>query len=291
MSSYLAQFNYQFLRGGGKAVSLQEAQSLKTNDRKWIFLHGLMGYGLNWRKIVSGLGPHEVSLIFDQRGHGKSWQPATGYAPEDYADDVRLIADEIGWDKFMLVGHSMGGRSALMFASKFAERIEKLVVEDIGPEAQVNATEYYEQLLSAVPTPFPNKLAAKQFFMNEFARKTKVRGDVETIGLYLYSNIIDLPDGTADWRFSKNAIFESIRLGRAKDHWAELRALSVPTLVLRGSNSLELPREVFQKIAVANPRIRTFEVLNAGHWIHYDQPEVFISQLKQFADSRPFDRS
>ncbi len=302
MSSYLSQFNYQFIRGGqspdspqagtsSRQLNLEEVRHLEPSDRKWIFLHGLMGYAINWRKIVSGLNKTDVSLIFDQRGHGRSWQPETGYAPEDYAEDVFRISQELGWQKFNLVGHSMGGRNALLFASKYSEKIDRLVIEDIGPEAQADATRYYEDMLGAIPTPFPSKLAAKQFFMNDFGKVAKLRGDLETIGLYLYSNLIDRPDGTADWRFSKNAIFESIKMGRAKDHWRELRALSVPTLVIRGGNSPDLSSEVFSQIAVANPRIQTYEVPNAGHWVHYDQPEVFIRILKQFADGRPFDRS
>lgn len=290
MSSYLSQFNYQFLSAGGKSHTLEEIRQLGPR-RKWIFLHGLMGYAINWRKIVTNLGPNDLSLIFDQRGHGKSWKPEKGYAPEDYAEDLLHIVDEIGWSKFILVGHSMGGRNALMFTARHAEKVEKLIIEDIGPEAQPKATEYYEKLFAAIPTPFPNKLKAKEFFLNDFLKVAKVRGNGQTLGLYLYSNIIEQPNGQADWRFSKKAMLESIALGRAKDHWAELRALSVPTLVLRGAQSDDFPRDVFEKIPLTNPRVEILEIPDAGHWIHYDQPEVFIRVIKQFADGTPFDRN
>lgn len=290
MSSYLSQFNYQFLSGGGKTWTLEEIRQAGPH-RKWIFLHGLMGYAINWRKIVTGLSGNDISLIFDQRGHGKSWKPEHGYAPEDYAEDLFRITEEIGWQKFVLVGHSMGGRNALMFAARHAEKLEKLIIEDIGPEAQTKATEYYENLLGAIPTPFPNKLKAKEFFMNDFLKRVKVRGNPETLGLYLYSNIIEQPDGTADWRFSKHAMIESVALGRAQDHWAEFRSIAVPTLVMRGADSQEFPREVFEKIPLTNPRVTAIEIPNAGHWIHYDQPEVFIRTIKQFAEELPFDRN
>lgn len=269
MSSYLAQFNYQITG--------------PENGRRWVFLHGLMGYGMNWRRIVKGLEGTERVLTFDQRGHGKSWQPLTGYAAEDYADDLYLILQELGWERIILVGHSMGGRNALEFAHKFPEKVEKLVIEDIGPEGDETAIDYYHWLLGLVPTPFPNKLQAKEFFLNEFKSLVAGRSQhPETLGQYLYSNIIDKPDGTADWRFSKDAIFASVVQGRAKDRWNELRSLPMPILVIRGAESNELSPEVFRQMTLANPRIEAVEIPNAGHWVHSDQPEEFLRVIRKF---------
>src|SRR5512135_2152018 len=100
--SYLDNFSYQVL-GNEKGA-------------KVVFLHGLMGSGVNWRKIAQSLEADYQVLIFDQRGHGRSFQPSSGYAPEDYANDLALILEELRWEKILLVGHSMGGRNALHFA-------------------------------------------------------------------------------------------------------------------------------------------------------------------------------
>lgn len=269
MSSYLSQFNYQLFG--------------PENGRKWVFLHGLMGYSQNWRKIISGLEATERVLVYDQRGHGKSHKPLTGYAAEDYADDLFLITQELGWEQFILVGHSMGGRNALMFAHKFPEKLIKLVIEDIGPEGDLSAPDYYKWLFGLVPTPFATKLAAKEFFMNDFPDLVKGRSEQPgTLGLYLYSNIVDLPDGKADWRFSKEAMLSTVVQGRAKDHWTELRNLPVETLIIRGERSKELSHEVFQRMTLANPRIQGVEIANAGHWVHADQPQEFLKAIKQF---------
>lgn len=280
MSSYLEQFNYQFMRRSGVPSSDRDFRDPEL--RRFVFLHGLMGYGLNWRRIASGLEEKDIALVYDQRGHGKSWKPLTGYAPEDFADDLELIAREIGWDRFFLVGHSMGGRNALMYASRFPERVEKLVIEDIGPEAKPQAVEYYRAMLDAIPAPFPSKLAAKEFFMNEFRRLPFARSNPETLGQYLYSNLIEKEDGTADWRFSRDGILMSVVQGRGKDHWAELKSLSMPTLVIRGDRSSELSAEVFAEMMRSNSRIRGEEISNAGHWVHSDQPEEFLRVLLAF---------
>lgn len=270
--SYLSQFNYQL-------VGPEDGQ-------RWVFLHGLMGYALNWRKIISGLESTERVFSYDQRGHGKSFKPLTGYAAEDYADDLFLITEELGWERFILVGHSMGARNAMMFAHKFPEKVERLVLEDIGPEGKPEAIKYYQDLLGLVPTPFANKLAAKEFFLNEFPQKLKVLGGHEnanTLGQYFYSNLIDTSENTVDWRFSKEAILASVRLGRAKDHWSELRQLPMSTLVVRGQNSTELSPEVFARMIVSNPRIEGVEIPNAGHWVHSEQSQEFLRVIRQFA--------
>jgi esterase len=269
MSSYLTQFNYQFIG--------------PENGRRWVFLHGLMGYALNWRTIANGISKTERVLLFDQRGHGKSFHPESGFAASDYAEDLKKITDELGWGKFILVGHSMGGRNALDFAHRYSEKVEKLVIEDIGPEGDPGAIEYYRWLLGLVPSPFENKLLAKEFFLNHF--KPLVKGRTEnpdTLGQYLYSNIVDTPDGKADWRFSKEAILGTVLQGRAKDMWDELRALNVQTLVIRGENSKELSRDTFQRMCVANPMIEGVEISNAGHWVHSEQPEQFLSAIRKF---------
>lgn len=281
MTSYLSQFNYQFMRAGGQAASVADASN--PSLRKFIFLHGLMGFGLNWRKIATSLRPQDLALVFDQRGHGKSMKPATGYAPSDYADDVELIVSELGWNQFILVGHSMGGRNALCYASRFPERLTHLVIEDIGPEGRSAAIEFYRQMLASIPTPFASKLAAKEFFMNEFL-KLDQGSHPRTLGQYLYANIMENPDGTADWRFSAEAILASVQQGRVRPQWEEFKSLEMPTLVIRGENSTELSRDVFDEMLDLNPRVRGIEISNAGHWVHSDQPAQFVRALLDFVD-------
>jgi esterase len=270
MPSYLERFNYQ-LNG-------------PEEGRKWVFLHGLMGYGSNWRKVVSQLEKDNRILTFDQRGHGRSWQPLAGYASEDYADDLFQIAKELGWQKFILVGHSMGGRNALLFAHKYAEMVEKLVIVDIGAEARPEAITYYQKLLAAIPAPFTSKLAAKEFFMNVFPRLPIAHENLLTLGQYLYSNLEDKEQGVVSWRFSPEAIIASVNQGRAKDVWSELRTLSMETLIIRGANSPELSKEEFLRMLAANPRIIGKEINNAGHWVHADQPQEFVRILLDFVN-------
>lgn len=250
--------------------------------RKWIFVHGLMGFGQNWRRIISGLEQTERCFAFDQRGHGRSFKPASGYSPEDYANDLKQIVDELGWDQFVLVGHSMGGRNVLNFASRFPERLSHLVIEDIGPEASPGAHEYYEYLLNLVPSPFVSRAQAKRYFSEDFVKTAKTRESVQVMSQYFYANMEEKPDGTVDWRFSKQGIIDSVKEGRADDRWGEIRGLRVPTLLVRGERSQELSHANYVDMLACNSMIKGVEIPNAGHWVHSDQPQAFIEALRMF---------
>lgn len=246
----------------------------EPSSPKLVFLHGLMGFGANWRRIVSSLEAKFNILTFDQRGHGRSMKPEHGYAPEDYANDLLNILDELGWEKIHLVGHSMGGRNAMNFAFRFPRRVISLVIEDIGPESDPSDVGRYEKLIGRVPTPFATKLQAKQFLLNDF-------GDA-VLGNYFYSNLVEKQDGSVDWRFSKNAIFESVKMGRNQDRWHEFEAIRVPSLIVRGENSKDLSKETFQKMIEKNSHMESVEIPGSGHWVHFDKPDEFIRVIDEF---------
>lgn len=254
------------------------------NDRghKLVFLHGILGSGANWRGIVPSFADRFHLLTFDQRGHGRSFQPKTGYSPKDYAQDLKLILDSLKWEKVHLVGHSMGGRNALEFANLYPDRLHSLVIEDIGVEAGEEPVRRIERLLELVPRPFKNRGEAREFFNTKYPRLIAANPSAKTLSQYFYTNIIETPDGGADWRFSLDGVLESLKEGRKEDRWDLIEGLQVPTLYLRGEKSQDLSRENFEKILKKNPKIKGLEIKDSGHWIHFDQPESFVRALNDF---------
>jgi esterase len=255
------------------------------SGQKLVFLHGLMGSAANWRRITPAFESEFNILTFDQRGHGRSFHPPQGYRPQDYAQDLKHILDDLGWERIHLVGHSMGGRNALEFAVQYAQRVTRLVIEDIGPDASSFAISRIEQLLELVPTPFADRTAAKNFFENEYPQKIAFYPNPEVVSRFFLSNIEQKENGTQDWRFAKDAILASLREGRNTDRWDGYQNLKMPVLVMRGERSKDLPREVFDRMLKVLPHAKGIEIPNAGHWIHFEQPEAFIQGLKEFFDS------
>ncbi|MGE0763963.1 MAG: alpha/beta fold hydrolase [Bdellovibrionales bacterium] len=254
---------------------------------KVVFLHGLMGSGANWRKITARLEDAYHILLLDQRGHGRSFHPLSGYAPEDYADDLVKILDELKWGKVILVGHSMGGRNALNFSHRWPHRVIGLVLEDIGPNSDAKSAARIENLLAQVHTPYPSRLEAKKDILEEFPKRIAGNRQAATLAQFFYSNIEEKEDGTADWRFSKAGVLESLKEGRLRERWAEFDNLKMPTLVIRGEHSPDLGAPTFTEMLKRNPAVKGVVVPNAGHWVHSDQPELFIEALMEFFAALP----
>jgi esterase len=249
-----------------------------------VFIHGLMGAGQNWRKIVHYFEKTHQCLVYDQRGHGRSFKPEKGYSPDDYANDLFELASAKNWETFVVVGHSMGGRTAFQFASKYPKMVEKLVIEDIGPEQQDGAEKYYEKMLSVVPDRFVSREDAKKFFNGEFQKKAQTRDKIDVIAQFLYTNIIDFEDGSAAFRFRKQNIIDTVRLGRSASLWEEIKNLTMPVLWMRGENSQELSQENFERVLSLNPNITGTVIPRAGHWVHVEQPAKFCEELKAFLE-------
>jgi pimeloyl-ACP methyl ester carboxylesterase len=157
-----------------------------------------------------------------------------------------------------------------------------LVLEDIGPEANYAAIERIEKLLSLVPVPFHSRAEAKDFFENKYAQKISFYPQAETVARFFLSNIEQKPDGTQDWRFAKDAILKSMMDGRNEDRWDAWSNLKMPTLVIRGEHSPDLPRPVYDRMLATLPSAKGVEIPGSGHWVHFEQTAAFIRVLKEF---------
>lgn len=256
---------------------------LGTSEKnRVVFVHGLMAFSANWRKIATRIEDRYQCLIYDQKGHGRSYKPLTGYSPEELAEDLHIITTELGWSNFHLVGHSMGARVAMVFANRYPEKLQTLTLEDMGPEVQPQAYQYYENMLSLVPTPFIDKVQMKQFFTDQFLKLFKPKEPPTVLVSFLQANIEEKSNGLYDWRFSKQAIIDIVREGHRKDRWFEVSSFRMPVLLVRGENSHILSSETFNKMQQLNPLIEAVEVPRAGHWVHYERYEEFTEILLCF---------
>lgn len=254
---------------------------------KLVFLHGVMGFSLNWRRIIKAFEADYHCLVYDQRGHGRSFQPAVGYNSETLAADLEQIIDELGWKEINLVGHSMGGRASFYFAAQNPERVTRLVIEDIGPSAVSTGTgtTFIEKMLDVVPVPFPSKRDARTWFDTEFPRIFANHRKKEQLAEYLYANLKEDEQGQAVWRFYAPGIRETVISSRLHARWEDIQALTMPTLVMRGEFSEDLPNDVYERMLSTNANLQGVVFKGAGHWIHADMPDEFISVLRQFLNA------
>lgn len=256
---------------------------LGTNEsNRIVFIHGLMAFSANWRKIATRLEGEFQCLIYDQRGHGRSFKPQSGYTPEIFAEDLNKITDELGWSSFHLVGHSMGGRNAMVFSHLYPHKVKTLTIEDMGPDSDSKSYQYYQNMLDVVPTPFQSKEDIKTFFASTFAEVFTAKESPSVLSLFLQANLEEKLDGRFDWKFSKEAIVSIVQEGHQKDRWFELSSFKMPVLLVRGETSHVLKLETFEKMVQVNPNITGVQIAGAGHWIHYEKYEEFTTILRDF---------
>ena len=177
----------------------------------------------------------------------------------------------------------MGGRVALMFAHKYPERIEKLVIVDIGPSSDWQSMALILEKLDSVPVPFSNRGEARQFFEGEFMARYQSKMLME----FFYSNMVER-NAQYNWIFSKEGIRQTLELARHKDYWAEFRDLKMPTLLIRGGKSTDLTQEDYEKLLANNSNILGQVVEEAGHWVHAEKPRETIRIIEDFFNIAAF---
>jgi pimeloyl-ACP methyl ester carboxylesterase len=237
-----------------------------------LLLHGFTGHAHAWDTLSIALQPHFHVHALDQRGHGDS-EPAEVYNPVAEFDDIAGVVDQLGLAPLVLVGLSMGGRNAMYFAARRPRDVRKLVVVDIGPEIS--------RRHAAAPAGPPEPETWESI---EQAAQHLYRGNPYP-GIHYYRwvashSLRQRADGALVWAWHPS--IKQRRTPGDVDWWALLRAIPVPTLVLRGEHSPILDRDVAERMAKELPDGRFVEIPRAVHTLHEDNPEAVLVALRDF---------
>ena len=236
-------------------------------------LHGLFGSGRNWASIAKRLGAHHRVIAFDLRNHGASpWADTMGYA--EMAEDVRASLAALGVRRASLLGHSMGGKVAMMAALRDPDMVERLIVADIAPVAYQARHSRLAAALAALD------LADVRRRADADARLQAAVPDPAERAFLLQNLVFD--GGAVRWRINLEAIeremptlvgFPPLPLGIAYNG---------PSLFIGGERSDYLRPEHEPEIRLLFPNARIVRIPEAGHWLHIEQPEAFLKQVETF---------
>ena len=136
----------------------------KGNGPRLLFLHGLSDFSDQFLPISKLLPLDWYLLALDQRGHGGSYKPTQEYTPKDYAKDISAFLNLINFNSIHIFGHSMGGRNGLIFASLYPNRIQSLILGDIGPDKNLNDIKETTTFFNNLPDFFNTTLEATKHF-------------------------------------------------------------------------------------------------------------------------------
>ncbi|MGW7352768.1 alpha/beta fold hydrolase [Streptomyces sp. NPDC054784] len=244
-----------------------------------LLLHGLMGRAAHWADTARWLSSRYHAIGLDQRGHGRSDKPEdAGYDRESYVADAEAAIEQLDLAPLALVGHSMGALTAWQLAAKRPDLVQSLVICDmrasaLGEQSQREWAAWYESW----PVPFATLADVRKWFGEDDPRLERPR---PSRGKFFAEVMTEAADG---WR----PVFSTEHMLRAREtwvhdaHWDELAQVQCPTLVVRGIDG-ELGRAEAQEMVRVLPRGIYAEVPDAGHLIHYDQPEGWRRVIEPF---------
>jgi pimeloyl-ACP methyl ester carboxylesterase len=246
---------------------------------RFAFLHGLFGRGRNWTQVAQALAEAGYpGVLFDLPDHGASaWTP--GFS---YPGMAAAVADEIdvrlgSAARLIVVGHSMGGKVAMLTALNHPELVSGLAVIDIAPghSAQVDT---FGPLVAAMRSLDFATLGSRA----EADERLRAQVPDDAVRLFLLQNL----RRKGGWHWQPNLAM----LGDSLDAiggWPEVTAAPYPgpVLWLAGENSPYVRPEHEPEMTRLFPAVRTVVVPGAGHWVHADAPDAVIAALLDFAET------
>ncbi len=238
-----------------------------------VFLHGLFGQGRNFTQIAKALVPDLRSVLVDLPNHGRSaWTDTTEY--DEVADDLAAWLRSSYDGPSHLVGHSMGGKIAMVLALRHPDLVDRLVVADISPTPSEGSGEF-EHLLDSLCDLDLDDLSRRSDAdeqLRPLIRSERVRG-------FLLQNLRSAPDGFT-WQANLGLLRRELatiggfpETDGSFDH---------PVLWMAGEKSDYVRPEDEPRMRELFPRTRAVTIKGAGHWLHSEQPEAFVSALRVF---------
>ena len=263
------------------------ARTLGDAGPRVVFVHGLFGQGKNWTTIARALSDdHRVTLL-DLPNHGHS--PWTDRV--DYLDMAEMVAAELEGlgEAVTLVGHSMGGKVAMTLALRRPELLRALVVVDIAPVEYPVSGGRTDDPDEEAP-PFAEFIAG----MRALDLKTlKNRNDADEalrdavpsrmVRSFLLQSLVREADG-GGWRWRLNLELLERDLGELRGFPSTPPGAHFdgPVLWIAGANSSYELTEDRTRMDALFPTTRLVRIKNAGHWVHSEQPDVFLETLRRF---------
>ncbi len=243
-----------------------------------VLLHGLRGHANVWEDVALALCNDYHVYSVDQRGRGDTdHAPGGDYSTDAFVADLKGFVDAIGLDKFILFGHSMGGRNSMAFAGQYPDRLERLCIVDIGPRIEPAGGNRITEELRNLPPGFDNFEDALAHVQtgNRFASEPVMRRR-------LTGQTRQLPDGKIGWKFDLEIREQRINgtAAPATDLWPTLERIACPTLLVRGTETDLLTEETARQMVDTLAQGTLAQIERAGHMVFEDNPADFIAAVK-----------
>lgn len=236
-----------------------------------ILLHGLFGSASNLGGIAKALAANFSVYSVDLRNHGKSPHAAQMDYPA-MADDVLQLMDDQTLSSAHLLGHSMGGKTAMQLALNYPQRVRKLIVADIAPVTYQHAHTNVLRGLTAVAETSVSSRQQADDILAQHVSEAGVRG-------FLLKSLVRTPQGDYTWQLNLDAIkanYDELAKGNSG------APFTGDTLFIKGDQSDYILPEHEDAVLALFPNAKIEVIDSSGHWLHAEQPETFSNLVLRF---------
>jgi pimeloyl-ACP methyl ester carboxylesterase len=244
-------------------------------DKALIILHGLFGMGDNWAGLAKAYSEKGFTVYLpDLRNHGRS--------PHDSVHDYKSMAGDIlelmeseSLEKAFLIGHSMGGKTAMFFACMYPERVERMVVVDIAPRYY---PPHHHAILAAIHSVDTRYLNSRKEAESKLKEALREESTIQFLLKNLYWNEIE----KLDWRFNVRGLEEN--LDNTGEALPGSCMINLPVLFISGERSGYIQEKDKREIRKQFSRVSFETVPDAGHWVHAENPAYFLNVTLNFLE-------
>ncbi len=241
-----------------------------------VVIPGLFGSVGNWRSFAKQLSQHVPVVVVDQRNHGLS-PHSDDNSYFDLAGDISELLDDLNISKATICGHSMGGKTAMVFALTEPDRVDKLIVLDIAP---VEYSHSHAPILEALKNVDLSLVSSRAQVDQQLTAGIPDKATRMFIMLSLANK-----NGEFSWRLNVDALYDNLKLIGGFPT-AELQGSSFgeSCLFVKGGNSNYVKEQHRETIEALFPSVNIQSVKDAGHWLHIDQPQQVIGHVLSFLE-------
>ena len=245
----------------------------KTKDL--VILHGLLGSADNWHTLARQYALEFRVHLIDARNHGRS-PHSQDHSYELMASDLLKYLDDNSIEKACLLGHSMGGKTVMLFAETHPDRVSKLIVADISPKEY---TPQHEPIFQALKSTNPAIANSRKEVLSVLESKL---GEDKVLIPFLMKNLRREKSGGYSWRFNLEVLSNTLS-GITKR--IDLSVNTIPTLLIYGALSEYVSSEDIAELEKLYLQMENVCLENSGHWLHAEEPKLFLESTSEFLNS------
>ncbi len=248
---------------------------IEGTGKPLLILHGFLGMSDNWKTLgvqFASLG-YQVHLL-DLRNHGKSFH-SNEFSYELMGNDVFEYCQANNLNKVTILGHSMGGKTAMLFATSYPEIVEKLIIADIGPKFYPQHHQTILEGLNAIDFSLKPTRNQVEEILSHYITDFGTRQ-------FLLKSLYWQEPGQLAFRFNLSVF--NVKIEEIGKSLPDNTVFTAPTLFIRGGNSNYILDGDFEKISKHFPNSSIETIQDVGHWLHAENPILFYEIVSKFLE-------